>query len=202
MLLERLTINPLGKYDFPEYSKGSIETLEKKGNEGLSWREPHTCCFCQKKCYNRGGLSNHLKTVHHRNKKLLCDLCPKFYFHKRMIARHMREIHSKKSFECNICEYKTTRKSHFERHKLTHAEKVECPICKKLVNEASHMRIHEPRISCPICKKMFKKHCLKNHMKMHTRKSSQKCENCDENFKSREDLRRWAAEELNFESDC
>lgn len=78
------------------------------------------------------------------------------------MAYHMK-IHNKWTFACHICDYKNPIKSNFENHKLSHAAKNECTICKKQVK------------------------FLESHMKSH---KIRKCESCEETFVNADDLRR------------
>lgn len=169
-------------------SNATAETLASKGNEGQRSRDPHTCCLCQKVISRRCELVEHLETVHFKATKIFCDLCPKFYFTKKSILWHM-QIHMQKSFQCNVCDYKTPFKNFFYRHKFTHAEKVECPTCKKLVSSLKiHMDIHKPKKSCPICQKLIKKKCLEDHIKTHV--TFYECDDCTRKFENKEALRR------------
>lgn len=148
---------------------------------------------------NRRYLKDHIESVHCKAKKMSCDFCPKFFFTKKSILNHMK-LHSQKTFECNVCDYKTAVKGSLQRHKLGHATKVECLICKKQVTSMqNHIRVHKPKGSCPICKKMIIPHHLPQHMKNHTR--AHKCGNCEENFDDREALRRWVTKCSNFSFD-
>lgn len=169
-----------------------VDSLSRQGNEGLTYKEPHTCCFCQKVFSCRDRLCPHIERHHLQAKKWSCDLCPKFYFSKVDIKWHMTRVHDKKQLACKKCDYKTALNSKLDRHKQVHATKVECPICQKLVSSLkSHIKnAHEAKPivkgSCPICQKVMGKTRIKRHMKTHVHK----CGNCDKVFKSRKDLRR------------
>lgn len=171
-----------------KFYSDKVISLAKKGNYGLKM-DPHSCCICQKKFARFENLKKHLVTFHHNTKKISCDLCPKFYFTKAAILNHMRG-HGKNFFSCNICDYRTPAKGHFQRHKLKHSVKVACPICKKQVavlNE--HMKAHtQTKKPCPICGKLFcKSSSMKNHLKSH---EIRKCGECCETFENKEELRR------------
>lgn len=193
MLLERLSLEPKGsksyKYEKTIICNEKAKSYASKGNEGLGSRDPHTCCLCQKVLVNRASLKNHFEDVHCKANKLSCDLCPKIFFSKKAIVNHMK-VHSKKNFSCNICDYKTANKSRFKMHRLTHGDKVECPICRKRVSLLSrhHSKVHRPKKSCPVCQKMLQGHQIKRHMKTHS--TVLRCEICEERFVCREALRR------------
>lgn len=171
----------------------TLETLSRKGNKALrSTKDPHTCCFCSKTLSNLPNLKEHIKSVHFKTEKFLCDLCPKLYYTKRSIYHHLAENHREKKFKCNKCDLKFAFESWLELHKTTHAVKVKCSICKKQVSSLRrHMITHRPREKCPICLKMIRaadRRSMKSHMKSHNKK----CGKCGETFESREALRRWA----------
>lgn len=170
----------------------SVISLAKKGNEGLDSRDPHTCCICQKVVAGSYFLRQHLEKVHLKTRKMYCDLCPKVYFDKHDIASHMKQTHSKKTFACNICDYRTAVKHYLYRHKETHSEKVECPVCKKFVSFLRrHIeRAHESRVNCSVCQKEVTKEWLSKHMATKHKKTIYQCDNCDESFGNKEDLRR------------
>lgn len=201
VLLERLNIERATFITSNlEYKKSgqseTLEDLEKKGNDGLTSKDPHTCCIFQKVISNRAYLRRHLETVHLRQAKMSCDLCPKFFFAKNSIKHHMK-VHGKQRFACNICDFKAKVKQSLIRHKLTHAVKVGCPICNKQVSSLDcHMIQHRPKVSCPICAKMVTKKQMKLHMKTHVKK----CRNCQEVFENLEDLKRYKRKKHVFNS--
>lgn len=198
MRLKRLIIDPttLGVSNSDQCHKQSgqsetVEVLSNKGNDGFS-ANPHTCSFCQKAFKSRYRLRMHIEGVQCKTRKRFCDLCPKYYFTRNAIRGHMKSVHGKKRFACNICDYKTAAKNTFKRHKVTHAIKVECPICKKPIAELkSHIRnTHTAKVQCSICRKLMNRSTIPRHMKTHV----QKCKTCDEVCTDKEDLRRCAKE--------
>lgn len=170
-----------------DMSKETIDSKVKKENEGLSSKDPHTC-LRGKLSTNRKNLSVHLKLLH---RPIFCDLCPEVLLNKRDLKKHLK-IHFKNlKFACNVCSYETGNKQVFKRHKLIHADKVECPICKKHVSHLNgHMRnSHKPRAACSICQKIVAKSSMYAHMRVHNK--SYQCSSCEEVFDKRQKLRRW-----------
>lgn len=146
----------------------TVDDLVSKGNEGKSSMESHTCCICEKVYSNRRNVKKHIETIHYQATEIFCDLCPKIYFSKKDISNHMRTVHSEKRFICDFCDYQSSLKCHFERHKLQHTAKVKCKICKKLVTSMQkHLLSHRPKETCPFCKKMITKGAMKKHMEGH-----------------------------------
>lgn len=178
-----------------------VTSLKMKNHLKTHWKDLRTCSVCQKVFVNRFSLKNHFKAVHFRSTRMFCDLCPKVYFTKQSISSHMRTVHSKKLFACNVCDYKTASKNHLSKHKMTHTEKIECPICKKHVSVLkAHMESHNPKVSCPICQKVISKIGMTTHMNRTHKKI--KCKDCDAIFDIKKDLRRFVMLNLFSKLEC
>ena len=50
-----------------------------------------------------------------------CELCQKSFTYHHHLLRHQHTIHREKSFECNLCPYKTVRKDMLVSHRKIHA---------------------------------------------------------------------------------
>lgn len=149
----------------------------------------HKCGLCGKVLSNGGYLRKHIASIHCESKKMSCDLCSKVFFFKALIRSHMK-VHMKKKFACNVCDYKTAFKNNLQVHKETHADKVACAVCKKQVASLKlHMLMHKPKVSCQICQKLLGKEYMKKHMEIHIGRSI-RCDNCDDFFVSKRELRR------------
>lgn len=176
VLLHRIDNENLPISGLSENKSVIVKILVRKGNEGLRCNAPHSCCCCQKIFINRYSLKDHLETIHCKTTKMFCDLCPKFYFTKSTMIQHMIHAHRKKRFACNACDYKAATNPLLKKHKLTHAAKVECLFCKKLVTSGkSHKTVHKAKEMCSICCRMFSKCSMKRHMKTHNRIQYKKC---------------------------
>lgn len=172
------------KSDYTE----SVQLLASKGNERLTNNDPHTCCFCRKIFNRRDHLKNHLEAVHCKTTKMSCGLCTKFFFTRDSLSKHMTGTHSEKRFACDACDFRTSFSTVLKTHKLKHASKVECPVCKKQVNALKiHMVTHRPKDACKICGKEIHKRTMELHMKVHQQYN---CGNCLEVLNNKEDLRR------------
>lgn len=167
-----------------------VTTFTRKSLEKTSWKDPRACSICQKVLANHKTLKKHVETIHRKLTRRICDLCSKVYFSKQNISSHMKMVHLKKGFVCNVCDYETSSKNHLQRHKMIHADKVECLICKKQVSVLkAHMETHKPKVPCSICHKMVKKLSLHGHIKKAHNKI--KCKDCDEVLDSKKSLRRY-----------
>lgn len=192
--LERLDIQLVTFYNSTSGQKRKIsetvKSLARKGNEGLQRMKAHTCCICKKRISNFQYLKLHIKSIHLKSTKFSCDLCPKIFYSKSYIQRHMIADHSKKRFWCNICDYKTAIRSAFLSHRKTHSKESECPICKKRVAKLKlHVKTHEPKNPCSICSKMIGNKSMRKHIKIHEVKNH-KCGLCGEAFEKKLDLGR------------
>lgn len=203
---EGLDLKSVKKIVSDENKPSRMERLLMTGNDGQTWNQPHTCCLCQKIFSVRAALRVHLEKNHFKVKKLYCDLCPKIYFSKGCIARHMKAAHERKKYVCKICKYRTATKSHFTRHNLLHTTKAKCPVCNEQVTSLkSHMEGHVPKESCPICRKMISQRTLLRHIETHKRVKimTQKCgvNKCKKRFDSTQGMKTSVATK-NFESNC
>lgn len=168
MLLDRLEIlsnaNEVSYFDGLTKNSDTIETLLRKGNKGQLAREPHTCCLCRKKFSVRRHLRVHLGVMHCKTTKMFCDFCPKYYFSKDSLFKHMK-LHTKKKLRCKKCDYKTVFKSDMAKHKIVHSKKkIECSICQKpVIALKEHLLTHRPKKSCPKCQKFISIKGLKKH---------------------------------------
>lgn len=121
---------------------GSVEALTRIGNQGLTMRQHHTCCLCQRVVSDRKNLRNHFEAFHFKSKKRICDHCPKFYYTRNGILQHMR-AHGSNFYQCSFCRYTTYNKRSFQDHQRSHA-KVQCPRCRAYVGYMDkHMKRHE-----------------------------------------------------------
>ena len=51
-----------------------------------------------------------------------CELCEKSFTYRHHLLRHRRTIHGEKSFECDLCPYKTARKDMLVSHRKIHTK--------------------------------------------------------------------------------
>lgn len=180
-----------GNFDHNDLKSGhskAVEALVRKGNEKAGSRDPHTCWFCKKVFSFRCTLKLHIEASHYQQKKFICDLCPKFYHHRVGITAHMIDVHCKKWFSCDLCNFKTSVERLFESHKAKHDDKGECPICHERVRSIKyHMKTHTTREKCSICHKMVFKHYMTKHTKQ---VHHEECAICHEVFTDKKELHR------------
>ena len=113
------------------------------------------------------------------------------------LVRHTKTHDTKRSFQCDVCEKKFTRKSSLTEHTRTHTG--ECPFqcdeCGRKFGKASnlkrHKRIHtgERPFKCDVCNMAFIYNGnLTEHEKIHTHKRSFKCTECGKCFQQKAHL--------------
>ncbi|XP_055524181.1 zinc finger protein 420-like [Wyeomyia smithii] len=131
------------------------------------------------------------------NKPYDCKICG-IQLKANNIKRHLRTHSSKKSFDCDECEGKFTRRSSLIRHKLTHSDdgSFGCEICKKRFKEkvvlTQHLKKHERNYKCDVCGRGFLyPYLVKLHARLHSddpvvRKF--KCEICKKEYITRSHL--------------
>lgn len=188
-----------------------VNVLTKKGNEGLRDHDPHTCCFCQKSISSRNALKRHLEAVHCKSTKMVCDLCPKFFFGRQNIIKHLKFVHDVKKLICNVCGYKAFTKFSLKNHKNSHAVKVETETnlvkkkppekfmysaeVKSLARKGNEdLRKTDPHTCC-FCQKVFSsRNHLKGHMETaHCKSTKMSCDLCSKLFYDRRTLERHTA---------
>lgn len=144
-------------------------------------------------------LNAHIKIVHERAYRKLCDICGKTIHG----GKHVMEIHLKEHqgysiplFECKICGAKVKTKYYLNRHmnslhKISEIKHV-CKICGKEAPNRHALRSHERYVheivkeyGCSICPKIFKKpYELREHLATHTGENLYTCPYCPRSFKS------------------
>lgn len=179
-----------GKYALESRKPDATMVLALKGNDGLKFKTPHTCCLCKKICSTRGVLVKHINGFHKKSPPLFCDHCPKIYNTKPLLTGHMR-VHCKNYYACDVCEFKSVYKTELSRHKVLHEPKATCPICNKQVScLRNHSVSHKPMKRCRICQKMISRGYFRDHLERHEKnKAEMKCKQCHETFVSCEGFR-------------
>jgi uncharacterized C2H2 Zn-finger protein len=185
-----------------------IET--KKPKKGVYNPKPFKCTICNTNIaqfHSDKTLENHYFHNHRdvmtpeetariqrrmkEDRMRVCPLCGKV---TDELNNHIKRDHKKiKNFFCDLCDYKTYKKSNIVSHVLKHRTKPErnifCSICGigflRITSLTTHMRnSHSNDIyACSVCNKEFKnRDSVNKHMKMmHIRDEENfiKCPDCD-----------------------
>lgn len=130
------------------------------------------------------------------NGRYQCVLCTKSLGTRKSYRLHLRLHIGKNLKRCNVCERGFARKSHLDRHLLTHRKNVKCNYCTRaFVTEAEqneHMETCSIRLhlglnlkKCSHCLQGFsKKSHLDRHLKTHLDKKKHECKLCDVEYQT------------------
>ena len=65
-------------------------------------------------------MNEHAERVHERKKSFKCQICDYKSSQKGDLKRHVAVHEEKKAFECKFCAYSSPNKSHFIQHVTCH----------------------------------------------------------------------------------
>jgi len=81
------------------------------------------CKECQAYFGTKSELKDHEQSSHPKNDSFVCSLCPKIYYNKKHLRRHVSKVHLgvapkplERKRECEICGKKFQTNSHLKRH--------------------------------------------------------------------------------------
>ena len=88
---------------------------------------------------NKSSLTKHIKNVHEKI-KFKCEICGKELSQKDKLQRHKKTVHwSSSEFECTVCEKKFSRKENLQAHKKVCCK---CRHCHKQFSSPSELLNH------------------------------------------------------------
>ncbi|KPJ19894.1 Zinc finger protein 850 [Papilio machaon] len=136
------------------------------------------CPKCPEVLGSRYLKKRHLALVHdEKTYQIPCELCHKVYLSKSALVRHNLRVHVReRSFNCDICDYKSFTNNTLQDHKLKHYDvrAFECEYCKKTFQRKKNLQIHrrihtnDKRCVCSECGKAFVQNTsLKLHLRVH-----------------------------------
>lgn len=87
------------------------------------------CSLCELSFQQRGGLRNHVRTVHNGEKRYVCwKGCGQRFGARGDVTRHVDSVHERRRpFTCPVCKAKLCRKSVLKRHLKNHHPGVVVP---------------------------------------------------------------------------
>ncbi|EDS43160.1 conserved hypothetical protein [Culex quinquefasciatus] len=140
---------------------GGEEGSSGKPAEKLPWYAERKCDICGHMFSNSKILSKHIKTVHHKIKPFICNVCGYKSARKVTLTIHMRQHSGLKPLECKECPFRTADPSALKYHEKRHSKDkwYECKFCGLLTIQASalktHIRLNHPKeyesIKCDLC---------------------------------------------------
>lgn len=133
------------------------ERLQLSENIGKSITKLHTVLKTPKDMkFIRDLLNSFIVGVLHSLKKATCDLCGKDYSKIRLID-HMKNVHLRIGKQvCNICDFRTLSQIALKNHRVSHGLLQRCSIWRDFTEDIEkHVRSHRVKRrrkqSCNIC---------------------------------------------------
>lgn len=91
-------INKQFKCDLCEYKSRTKYSLKRHVKYHISGEKPYCCKECGQFFTTKEKLTNH-ERVHYENKKYSCPLCPKMFFCRRSVSKHVILKHNSKMLQ-------------------------------------------------------------------------------------------------------
>ncbi|XP_058066345.1 zinc finger protein 64 [Anopheles bellator] len=152
------------------------EALHRKHEqEKPRWYYEQQCSICHHMFSNAKILSKHIKTVHHKIKPFICNVCGYKSARKYTLTIHMRQHSGQKPLACKSCPFRAADPSVLHYHERRHREErmYQCRSCGYTTVQPSglkpHIQAHHPReyerIKCKLCSfasvnpEKLKRHC-------------------------------------------
>lgn len=179
------------------YSDRKNLNAHLKRKHGTEDDKKWQCDVCKKRFMEYEPMKMHLMThlsaeTRESLKTHLCNECGQTFLHKNVLQSHIKYVHLKQGFICDICGNHFKSRFDYELHRRNaHGEegpsREQCPICQnwysneKAVRE--HIRyLHErtEKIRCKICREeLSSKPSLRSHMKMKHEEKLHRCNFCE-----------------------
>lgn len=155
-------------------------------NELILWAVEH------KHFYEKSVQTKLLKLLSTQS-MMTCSFCEKTFKHKFNFIRHIKSIHLKSIYFCDICFKSLTRQDKLAEHRRTHfVQNYTCELCqctfKSQFNLESHIeKIHNQKHECVICNlNLASKKKLNQHLlAFHSLKSTYECSKCQRCFSTK-----------------
>ena len=97
------------------------------------------------------------KKLGRKAKMLKCGECGETLVGKKIMRKHVQEMHLLPSYQCSVCGRKFKRRVHYRRHLQIHDQekRVACPFCPKLFKFESYKvrhvtRVHKTRLNANV----------------------------------------------------
>ncbi|XP_010871729.2 zinc finger protein 136-like [Esox lucius] len=119
-----------------------------------------------------------------------CKLCGSTFVYMGPLVNHVKNVHTKHTQMCGVCEEAFESIASLTDHLHTHIKATRtCNVCAKCFPSDANLRIHmvshtgEKQHQCKECGKCFKtKAYMKLHMRLHTGEKPFRCKECGESF--------------------
>lgn len=175
----------------------SGEVKKSEEDSKLKWKNGKDTVYC-KECQifmKRSSYHNHIKFVHEKVRKYLCQTCGYAACTGTILRQHVQAVHVGYSFSCDQCPKKFNLMKRLRKHIETYhsGKPIErnhiCQYCAMAFAKPGclkrHLRSHtqETPYQCQFCQRRFKYRWPKvQHERLHTGEKPYKCSFCDERF--------------------
>ncbi|XP_055382319.1 zinc finger protein weckle-like [Condylostylus longicornis] len=180
------------KNDVNIFEKETTPASENDSNYDLSEVEEKKfeCPKCGKCFKFKRYVGEHIRRVHKKDRRYICDVCKMEYETKKDLTDHFSTHKEERKYKCSICEKDFKKKQDLRIHAAVHdGIGCICQICGLKLNTRrllrSHMVMHsdKKKFKCNFCFKEFKRTKeFKNHLILHTGLKPYKCPFCKLNF--------------------
>lgn len=155
-----------------------------------------TCDLCGLQITTKTVLEDHI-AFHLNPTEFACKVCGKQFNNRNGLRTHNNRNHPKipRVFSCELCQKPFKCRNGLSLHRNQHKDRVNCPICSRLITVNSLKRhikrhksaIHPPKWKCKNCDKSFLSHYLLNvHMRSHV--NIYQCDLCEKGARNKASL--------------
>ncbi|XP_070202265.1 zinc finger protein 510-like isoform X2 [Littorina saxatilis] len=108
----------------------------------------YKCFFCDRSFAGSGNRLNHIKMVHDKNPKFLCETCGAGFYRACNLREHERIHSGERPFQCEVCAERFTKKEYLTIHMRTHTGErpYTCDECGKTFSQRCSRSLHRRKI--------------------------------------------------------
>lgn len=134
-------------------------------------RDPLPCPHCGDTYKSEGGLQYHISQYHSKLYSFECHICDFKTTQKQLLRRHLNRHNPDKTFICQECGRACYSLHSFKQHTFTHTNERpwKCDLCEKVYKRKEKLRVHK--------------------MRFHENRADYECPVCAEEFYRSETLR-------------
>lgn len=162
---------------------------------------PYECYHCGKRFQGKTPMTHHILRLHAKIRDFKCDECAESFPTQAILLRHKYKHEQRKKVTCDICGSKMMAASLDAHKRHVHADGqtaiLRCDKCDYTTTYRHNFRKHKNNhlseadkpFRCSVCNKGFPHHnTLRIHMMIHTDTRPFKCAICEKAFRFKPDL--------------